>query len=165
MSLVMQAFSLTGTNGTVTLDANGVTIEHRIFGRTKSIPWQNLAGATIKKGNWLTRPKLVVLTKAEQRFATSNAELLKNAASDEIDAWAIAIPMGEDAQWEGLKSAINQVLAGHLRELAPGERVLVQWSDGQKYIASLAAIEPQQMLVVFPNGTQNWVPREHVQRA
>jgi hypothetical protein len=165
MSVAMQTFSLTGTNGTVILDANGVTIEHRIFGRTKSIPWSLLAGATIKKGNWLTRPKLVVLTKAEQMFATSNAQLLKNAASDEIDAWAIAVPMGEDAHWEALKSAINQALAARMLELKLGERVLVDWSDGQKYIASLAAIEKDQLLVVFPNGSQQWIGRGLVQRA
>lgn len=160
----MQASTLTGQNGTVIVDQRGITLELRV-GQTKVIAWENLAGASIKPGTWLVRPMLLVVTKKELAFMNADMRLLNRAGHAAATEHGIAVPLGEDAKWEHFKEWINQQVAARANELKSGERVLVAWSDGQKYVGSLAALEMEKVLVVFPNGTQEWVGRERVQRA
>lgn len=49
--------------------------------------------------------------------------------------------------------------------MAAGTPVLVQWSDGQRYPGVVRESRPDQLLVVFPNGGQQWIPIMHVSRA
>jgi hypothetical protein len=39
-----------------------------------------------------------------------------------------------------------------------GSEVLVQWSDGNRYPGTVAQASGDRCLVVFPNGTQDWIP-------
>ncbi len=119
----MQPFTLHGVNGSVTLDANGVTIANR-----------RLLGA--------------------RRRDDQEGHLLR--------ASQVLRPLERAAR---LRQVGLLDLERARRRLKLGERVLGPMNDGQKYVANLAAIEPQQMLVVFPNGSQQWVGRELVQRA
>jgi len=43
------------------------------------------------------------------------------------------------------------------RHFGAGARVLVQWSDGNKYPATVQQSQGPQALVVFPDGRQQWV--------
>ena len=45
---------------------------------------------------------------------------------------------------------------------APGARVVVLWSDGNRYPASVAQSANGQVLCVMPNGQQHWVPSQNV---
>lgn len=167
----MNSMSLTGTNGTVTIDAAGVTIQHSIYGRTKTIPWAQVGGATVRPGTWLARPQFLVMTKLELAAIQSGSQFWESVAGKQAADWFIALAKETVPQWEALKSEINkQVAQGIMNGMAaeaawkPGEDVLVRWPDGQRYAGRLFAVEAAQLLVVFPNGTQQWVPREHVQR-
>jgi len=156
-----------GTNGSVTLDETGVTITNNLFGRRKALSWAYVGGATIQPGNWLTRPRLVVLSRAEVMMAQSGAKLLEKHVGGEIADWFVVVPAGREAEFEAVKSEINRRVAAVVTAQAwtPGGKVLVAWSDGQRYAGTLAAVEPHQMLIVFPNGAQHWVPRDHVSLA
>jgi hypothetical protein len=41
--------------------------------------------------------------------------------------------------------------------LAPGSRVLVTWSDGNRYPASVVQVAPGQCLIALSNGQQHWI--------
>jgi hypothetical protein len=159
--------SVAGTNGTVTLDASGVTIRNNLFGRTKSFAWADVGGAAIQPGNWLTRPRLVVLSRAELVMAQSGVNIFERYAGGQAAEWLIVVPAGREHEFEALKSEINRRVASEVTAelFAPGVRVLVAWTDGQRYAGTLAAVEPNQMLVVFPNGAQHWVPRAQITSA
>jgi hypothetical protein len=116
MSFVMQAFTLNGVNGSVTLDANGVTIVHRIYGKQRHLGWQDLAGATIKKGTFFARPKLYVLSNQQLAFVKSDFSLLNDHAATQMDDWAIFFSTGEEAHWQALLRAINTAAASFKRE-------------------------------------------------
>ncbi len=47
----------------------------------------------------------------------------------------------------------------------PGAAVLVTWSDGNRYPATVAQVAQGQYLCAFPNGQQQWVPATHVASA
>jgi len=49
--------------------------------------------------------------------------------------------------------------------LAPGRSVLVPWSDGQVYPGMVLAYRDGQVHVRFGNGTDQWVPVQHVRLA
>jgi hypothetical protein len=48
--------------------------------------------------------------------------------------------------------------------IGPGMRVLVQWSDGQRYPAQCMQVANGQVMVAFPDGRQLWVPESAVSR-
>lgn len=48
--------------------------------------------------------------------------------------------------------------------IGPGMAVLVQWSDGQKYPATVAQVGGGQVCVAFGDGRQMWVPETAVSR-
>jgi hypothetical protein len=45
---------------------------------------------------------------------------------------------------------------------APGSRVHVTWSNGQRYPATIQQVAGGQCLVVFPDGQQHWVALQYV---
>jgi hypothetical protein len=45
---------------------------------------------------------------------------------------------------------------------APGARVNVTWSNGQRYPATVSQVSGTQCLVVFPDGQQHWVEMQYV---
>jgi hypothetical protein len=66
------------------------------------------------------------------------------AAAQQAQAQAVAAPAAPPAA----------------RPLAPGAQVLVQWSDGNRYPATVAQVAPGQCLVAFPDGRQFWVAEQ-----
>jgi hypothetical protein len=169
----MNDFVLSGANATISLTHAGVTIKHALTRREKTIAWSDVGGVHLEPGNWLTRPKLFVITKREAQFAGSNFSLLRGAAGKEAAQWFVVVPLGQDERFAALKDEIIRRVvhaktnAGAIEASAfqPGDGVLVAWSDGQRYAASLRAVEGAQLLVAFPNGSEHWVAREHVSRA
>jgi hypothetical protein len=47
---------------------------------------------------------------------------------------------------------------------APGARVQVTWSNGQRYPATVSQVSGTQCLVVFPDGQQHWVEMQYLAR-
>jgi len=47
-------------------------------------------------------------------------------------------------------------------QYAPGSRVQVTWSNGQRYPATVSQINGLQCLVVFPDGQQHWVQLQYL---
>ncbi len=45
---------------------------------------------------------------------------------------------------------------------APGARVLVTWSTGQRYPATVQQVTGSQCLVLFPDGQQHWVDMQYI---
>ena len=45
---------------------------------------------------------------------------------------------------------------------APGSRVQVTWSNGQRYQATVSQVSGTQCLVVFPDGQQHWVEMQYL---
>jgi hypothetical protein len=45
---------------------------------------------------------------------------------------------------------------------APGTRVNVTWSDGQRYPGTVSASQGEQVEIAFPDGRRVWVPRHAV---
>ena len=45
---------------------------------------------------------------------------------------------------------------------APGTRVHVTWSNGQRYPATVSQVTGAQCLVVFPDGQQHWVEMQYL---
>jgi hypothetical protein len=48
---------------------------------------------------------------------------------------------------------------------AQGVKVLVQWSDGNRYEGTITQVGAGQHQVTFPNGAQHWVPEQYMERA
>lgn len=159
--------TIKGTNASITLSDAGVVIKNNLLGREKAMPWSNVGGATIQPGNWLTRPKFMVLTKAEAVMAGSNAALLQKVAARELAEWFVVVPMGADKKFEELRQEINRRVAQGIVNAAfsAGQAVLVRGNDGNKYAATFHAREADRVLVVFPNGEQHWVSPEIVELA
>lgn len=164
--------TISGPNATVTVEEKSVTIQHKLTRRKKTIAYADIGGVTIKEGNWLTRPKLFVLTKTEVAFATSGVKVLQRAVDP--DEWYVVVGVGQDAAFEALRSEICR-RAGVARGLLPsqsppapwsiGDGVMVQWSDGNRYPARVNAVDAARALVAFPSGQQHWVPNEHLSRS
>ena len=60
----------------------------------------------------------------------------------------------------GFAGAVNQAVGGS--PLVPGRQVLVQWSDGNKYPATLTQNNGVQSQVTFPDGRQVWVESRYL---
>jgi hypothetical protein len=45
---------------------------------------------------------------------------------------------------------------------APGARVNVTWSNGQRYPATVSQVSGSQVLVIFPDGQQHWVEMQYL---
>jgi len=52
--------------------------------------------------------------------------------------------------------------SGYPPGYAPGARVQVKWSNGQRYPATVSQVNGQQYLVRFPDGQQHWVDVQYL---
>jgi hypothetical protein len=59
---------------------------------------------------------------------------------------------------DALGSVVNSVVG----TLSPGQAVMVQWSDGNRYPASVIIAQSGQVEVAFPDGRRVWVPQAYV---
>jgi hypothetical protein len=59
---------------------------------------------------------------------------------------------------DALGSVVNSVVG----TLSPGQAVMVQWSDGQRYPATVVIAQSGQVQVAFPDGRRVWVPQHFV---
>jgi hypothetical protein len=59
---------------------------------------------------------------------------------------------------DALGSVVNSVVG----TLSPGQAVMVQWSDGNRYPASVIIAQSGQVQVAFPDGRRVWVPQTYV---
>jgi hypothetical protein len=89
------------------------------------------------------------------RLMAANAEIAKRLRAQTIQQ------MAEEAA----KVSFSPSAPVEPSALAPGTHVLVQWSDGNRYPAVLQQSAQGQALVVFPNGTGQWVPAHAVSKA
>jgi hypothetical protein len=59
-------------------------------------------------------------------------------------------------------SALGSVVNSVVGTFSYGQAVMVQWSDGQRYPATVMAQQSGQVQVAFPDGRQVWVPQQFV---
>ena len=59
-------------------------------------------------------------------------------------------------------SALGSVVNSVVGTFSYGQAVMVQWSDGQRYPATVMAQQSGQVQVAFPDGRQVWVPQHFV---
>lgn len=74
-------------------------------------------------------------------------------------------------------SAVGSALVSGFKELGSaidnlakpkpnvGARVLVAWSDGNRYPGTVAQVGPGQYLVTMGDGRQHWIPEAYVKPA
>jgi hypothetical protein len=156
-----------GVNARVHFESQGVTIENKLFGRKKTIGWSEIGAVHVEPGNWLSRPKMFIMTRAEVAFSDSGVRLLQKAAAGQNAEWFV---VGDAAELERVKAAIeararsSPPASPRDERPATGEAVSVLWSDGQRYRAVVVAAEDTRLLVAFPNGSQQWVASDFVAR-
>ncbi len=59
-------------------------------------------------------------------------------------------------------SALDSFAQSAVGAIAVGARVLVQWSDGNRYPGTVTLMQAGQVQVAFPDGRQIWVPQQYV---
>lgn len=59
-------------------------------------------------------------------------------------------------------NALGSFVGGAVNPMAPGSRVMVQWSDGNRYPATVVSVMNGQVQVSFPDGRQMAVPQQYV---
>mgnify|MGYP001314570513 CR=1 FL=1 len=59
-------------------------------------------------------------------------------------------------------SALGSFVDGAVGGLTVGSRVMVQWSDGNRYAATVCAAQGSQVEVSFPDGRRVWMPTQFV---
>ena len=135
---LLSAFPKSGTSFSMRDD------QIEVYLNDSTIPLSQTAGQRIAQ---VTQLLVAVAAAAEQRFGSG-------AAPQQPGAPAFAQP-GPPAP----------PAAPPAPAFAPGAPVLVTWSDGQRYGATVAQVAPGQYLCLFPNGQQHWVAAQWVNRA
>lgn len=59
-------------------------------------------------------------------------------------------------------NALDSFVSGAVGGISPGANVFVLWTDGQRYPATVRAVQNNQVFVVFPDNRQVWVPQNVV---
>ncbi len=59
-------------------------------------------------------------------------------------------------------SALGSFVDNAVGHVSVGARVLVQWSDGNRYPGTVTMMQNGQVQVAFPDGRQIWVPQQYV---
>ncbi|MBN9161569.1 MAG: hypothetical protein BGO98_48945 [Myxococcales bacterium 68-20] len=59
-------------------------------------------------------------------------------------------------------SALGSLVDSAVGGLGVGARVMVQWSDGNRYPGTVTAVQSGQVEVAFPDGRRFWVPQGYV---
>ncbi len=116
-------------------------------------------------------PRRVNVTRDSSAAAMQqpNPQAVYAAANQDPVAAAMASPaMQQAAQAQAaimrnpLGFAFGQAAAVMTGGISAGSRVAVKWSDGNQYPASVMQAAPDQYLVQFDNGAQQWVPAHAV---
>lgn len=71
-------------------------------------------------------------------------------------------PPSAGAQLESALGAFGAFMENALGSFTVGARVLVQWSDGNRYPATVTAARGNQVEVAFPDGRRVWVAQAYV---
>jgi hypothetical protein len=93
----------------------------------------------------------------------ANANMMQAAAANQA-AWMgySAGVMGQAGVQSAMKMAGAMNMLGGGSGLIVGRQVLVQWSDGNKYPATIMQIAAGQAQVTFPNGQSMWVEDKYL---
>jgi hypothetical protein len=59
-------------------------------------------------------------------------------------------------------NAMNSFFEGAVGAMSVGTRVMVQWSDGRRYPATVTNSQAGQLEVAFPDGRRVWMPQVYV---
>ena len=59
-------------------------------------------------------------------------------------------------------SALGSFVSSAVATVSVGAHVMVQWSDGRRYPATVTMMHGGQVQVAFPDGRQVWVPQQYV---
>jgi len=62
-------------------------------------------------------------------------------------------------------NALGSFVNNAVTPIAIGSRVMVQWSDGNRYPGTVSQMQNGQVQVAFPDGRQVWVPQQYVTSA
>jgi hypothetical protein len=89
--------------------------------------------------------------------APAPGQSFEQQASEAANAVGNAAVAGFDALGSALDS-FGRSISGP----ALGQRVLVQWSDGNRYPATVVQMNQGQIYVTMSDGRQLWVPRQYV---
>ncbi|MBK7580080.1 MAG: hypothetical protein IPI67_07715 [Myxococcales bacterium] len=105
-------------------------------------------------------------------MAAPNAQALQQQAMMDPVQAAMMNPAYQQSQAAAasimqnpLGSASKQAASFMTGGIVAGSKVKVAWSDGQHYAASVMQAAPNQYLVQFDNGSQQWVPSNAVSKA
>lgn len=125
----------------------------------------------IRSGGGPRRVSVTRDTSAAAQAAPSAQALQQQAMMDPVQAammnpayqqsMAAAQAIGQNPLGFGLGQAAAYLGGG----ITAGSRVKVAWSDGNHYPASVMQAAPNQYLVQFDNGSQQWVPASAVSKA
>lgn len=75
---------------------------------------------------------------------------------------AVAFGNQVGSAFNAFGNALGSFVNGAVAPTSPGAPVMVQWSDGQRYPATVMAAHSGQVQVAFPDGRQVWVPQQFV---
>jgi hypothetical protein len=83
-------------------------------------------------------------------------------ASFNAQAQQVGAQMGN--AFNAFGNAFGSFVDGAMGGFPPGSRVMVQWSDGNRYPATVANAQGGQVEVAFPDGRRLWVAQGYVSR-
>lgn len=75
---------------------------------------------------------------------------------------AVAFGNQVGSAFNAFGNALGSFVNSAITPLGPGTPVMVQWSDGQRYPATVMMLQGGQVQVTFPDGRQVWVPQQYV---
>lgn len=96
----------------------------------------------------------VAPTPQQQQQQQQNFDRQAAAAANEVGKAAV---LGFNALGDAFSS-----LGKAVSTFAVGTRVMVTWSDGNRYPGTIAAVGQNQYLVAMSNGQQHWIPSNYV---
>lgn len=81
-------------------------------------------------------------------------------ASYNAQAQQVGVQMGN--AFNAFGNALGSLVDGAIGGIRAGGRVMVQWSDGNRYPATVTNVQSGQVEVAFPDGRRMWVPQGYV---
>jgi len=83
-------------------------------------------------------------------------------ASFNAQAQNVGAQMGN--AFNAFGNALGALVDGAIGGFGVGSRVMVQWSDGNRYPGTVTSAQGGQVEVMFPDGRRIWVPQAYVSR-
>ncbi|MDF2697452.1 MAG: hypothetical protein K0S65_5835, partial [Labilithrix sp.] len=81
-------------------------------------------------------------------------------ASYNAQAQNVGVQMGN--AFSAFGNALGSFVDGAVGAFSVGARVMVQWSDGNRYPGTVTAAQNGQVEVAFPDGRRMWIPQGYV---